>query len=51
MASKIQETLDELHNDIAVLNAEIARLKQVCTDYSKIVASLYRDIGELEKKE
>ena len=50
MGSKIQQTMDELHNDIAVLNAEIKRLKQVCDDYAKIVASMYRDMRELEKK-
>lgn len=50
MESKIQETLKELDNDIAVMQAEIKRLKSVCEDYSKIVAGLYRDKAKLEGK-
>ena len=50
MESKIQETLKELDNDIAVMQAEIKRLKRVCEDYSKIVADLYRDKAKLEGK-
>ena len=50
MASKIQESLSELANDIAIMQAEIVRLTKICADYSEIVASLYRDKDALEKK-